>query len=226
MKIIFSIGGSILAPDGVDQDYAKKCAEFLKNLSHEHQVAVVVGGGRPARVDIKKARGEGKTWAQCDHIGILATRSNAHGLMDYLGSSCNEKIPESIKEAADLFGDNILVMGGTEPGHSTDAVACILGDWVGADLFVNASNIEYVFDKNPSKYDGAKPLSTIEINDLIKLLSGEGSNAGEYPLLDHVALQIIKRAKLKSLILDGRDIHNMKNAVEGTNFKGTTVIFD
>ncbi|MBD3389174.1 MAG: UMP kinase [Candidatus Altiarchaeales archaeon] len=224
MKIVFSIGGSILAPEGVDGDYVGKVSSFLSGISEGNEVAVVVGGGRPAREKISVARAKGASWAECDHVGILATRENARVLADALGDLAVEAIPESIHEAASLFGDRILVMGGTEPGHSTDAVACLLADWVKADLFVNASNVDAVYDKNPWENDDAKPLEEISVDDLIVLLEGEGMNAGEYPLLDHVALKVIKRSSIRTLVLDGRDLGNMRSAIEGRPFKGTSVV--
>ena len=223
MKIVFSIGGSILAPDGVDRQYVALLSTMLKELSTKHQMAVVVGGGKPARQKIAEARSRGVSWAQCDHIGIMATRENARYLVAALGREANRVIPESIYEAASIFGKRIVVMGGTEPGHSTDAVAALIADWVGADVFINASNVDAVYDKNPKKNLDAKPLESAGIDDLIRLLDGEGFNAGEYPLLDPTSLKVIKRARIKTIVLDGRDIDNMRAAAEGRPFKGTTV---
>ena len=223
MKIVFSVGGSILAPFGVDENFLFKLKDFLIELSDENDLAVVVGGGKPARDDIKVAREKGATWAQCDHIGVLATRRNAMALLNVLGDAASPKMPESIHEAGKLFGNGILVMGGTEPGHSTDAVACLLGDWVGADLFVNASNVDAVYDKNPGEFPDALPLKEVSIYELEKILAGGGSNAGEYPLLDHVALKVLARSGIKTLMVNGRDIENMRKAVLGGIFRGTIV---
>jgi uridylate kinase len=223
VKIVFSIGGSILAPAKVDREYAAAAADMLLALSKKHRVAAVVGGGRPAREAIAKARARGASWAQCDNIGIQATRKNAKALISHLKGKSNREVPEGVKEAAKKFGKRILVMGGTEPGHSTDAVAALIADWVKADLFINASNVDAVYDKNPKKHPDARPLSEIRIDDLIRLLDGEGFNAGEYPLLDHVCLKIIKRAGFKAIVLDGRDLPNMKDAAEGKTFRGTVI---
>jgi uridylate kinase len=224
MKVVFSIGGSILAPGVVDQEYVSDVASMLKELSTKHLMAVVVGGGRPAREKIAQARERGASWAECDHIGIMTTRENARYLINALGREANRTVPESIYEAASIFGKRIIVMGGTEPGHSTDAVAALIADWVKADLFVNASNVDAVYDKNPKKHADAKPLDTIKIDDLMGLLEGEGFNAGEYPLLDHVSLKVIKRSSIRTVVLNGRDIRNMKDAAEGRPFKGTSVL--
>jgi len=224
MKLVFSIGGSILAPGGVDQEYVQAVASMLKEQSAKHQMAVVVGGGRPAREKIAQARAKGATWAECDHIGIMTTRENARYLVAALGREANRTVPESIYEAASIFGRRIIVMGGTEPGHSTDAVAALIADWVRADMFINASNVDFVYDKSPKTNPDAKPIQEIGVDDLIKLLGGEGFNAGEYPLLDLTSLKVIKRSKTKTLVLDGRDLANIRAAVDGRPFKGTTVI--
>ena len=225
MKVVFSIGGSILAPDNVDEEYLRKLSALIEELAKNHQVAVVVGGGRPARRAIEDARNRGSSWAECDHVGILKTRENARELINRLNVRCNKKIPESIYEAVALFGRNVLVTGGTEPGHSTDAVAAIIAEWVKADIFVNASNVDAVYDKNPKEYPDAKPYKTIDIKELIKIVCEGSMEAGKYPLLDLTSARIIERSKIKTVILDGREVGNMKNAVEGQPFAGTTVLF-
>ena len=225
MRIVFSVGGSILAPDEVDEAYVSELSSLLLELSKKHELAVVVGGGKPARNRIADARGNGASWAECDHVGVLATRDNAEALVRALGVSAHPEVPESIHAAAAMFGGKILIMGGTEPGHSTDAVAALLADWVKAGVFINASNVDAVYDKDPKDFMDAKPIKTIRVDDLIKLLSSEGFNAGEYPLLDHVALNVIKRSTIKTIVLDGRDLGNMRKAAEGESFNGTTIVF-
>jgi uridylate kinase len=225
MRVVFSIGGSILAPDEVDASYVGGVAAFLHGLSPGNELGVVVGGGKPARRKIDKARKGGASWAECDWVGILATRENARALLDELGGAAYDVIPQSIHEAAGLFGDKILVLGGTEPGHSTDAVAALLADWVKADLFVNASNVDAVYDKNPREHANAKPFKEVGIRELIEIIGRESIHAGGYPLLDMTAAKVIQRSLIKTVILDGRDLPNMRAAVEGEPFKGTTVVF-
>ncbi|CEG12793.1 Uridylate kinase (fragment) [groundwater metagenome] len=42
-------------------------------------------------------------------------------------------------------------------------------------------------------------------------------------ILDLVAAKTIKRSKIKTLIMNGRNFENLKNAIEGKKFIGTTV---
>ena len=225
MKIVFSIGGSILAPDNVDKNFVKKLAFFLSNLSKKNKIAVVVGGGAPARKKIKKARNSGKSEAYCDYIGILATRNNANELIKALGKKANNKIPETIVDAGNSFGKKILVMGGTEPGHSTDAVAALLAEWVNADLLVNATNVDGVYNKDPKKNKNAKLMKRINIRKLYGIVSWESMGAGSYALIDLIAVKVIQRSKIRTIILNGHDLENIKNFIKGKKFKGTIVTF-
>ena len=48
MKIVVAIGGSILLKE-YDSTRFKQYSEILKELTKEHELFVVVGGGKPAR---------------------------------------------------------------------------------------------------------------------------------------------------------------------------------
>jgi uridylate kinase len=225
MKLVFSFGGSVLAPDDLDKDFINRLASFLTELLAEHAIGVVVGGGAPARRRIAALRESGGSEAECDYEGILATRENARALVNALVGKAFELIPESIKEAVEYYTDDrVLVMGGTEPGHSTDAVAVLLAEWIGA-VFINASNVDAVYDKNPKKFKDAKPLKEIRIDDLIHLLGDGGVKAGEYPLFDPVALKIMKRSRIRTVILDGRDFDNINSFINGEKYRGTLVVY-
>ena len=39
----------------------------------------------------------------------------------------------------------IVVMGGTEPAHSTDAVGSLLAEYVNAELLINATSVDGLF---------------------------------------------------------------------------------
>lgn len=224
MRIVFSYGGSILAPQDEDEDFVGEVAGLLSGLAGEHELAVVVGGGVPARKAIAKARKEGvSSPARLDWVGIRETRRNAGKLIKALGDAAQASIAESVMQAGESFGEGILVMGGTEPGHSTDAVAALLADWIEADLIVNASNIDYIYDRNPKEYDDAKPLESITAKKLVEMVAQMASGAGEYALIDLLAAKIIQRTGIKTIVLDGRDLENIRNAVEGKEFRGTVI---
>ncbi|MDM7912708.1 MAG: UMP kinase, partial [Methanotrichaceae archaeon] len=117
MILVYSLGGSILA--GRDVKSLKEYADALKQISQEHKIFVVVGGGRIAREYIEKARALGATELFCDQIGIGCTKLNAMLLVAALGDTAPEEIPASYSEAAES-NYKIVVMGGLSPGQTTD----------------------------------------------------------------------------------------------------------
>ena len=72
MILVYSLGGSILA--GRDVQSLREYADALRQLAREHQIFVVVGGGKIAREYIEKARALGASEMFCDTIGIIATK--------------------------------------------------------------------------------------------------------------------------------------------------------
>jgi uridylate kinase len=224
MKIVISVGGSVLVPDEVDLSYAKYLGELVNALSVKHQVALVTGGGRLARKYIEAARKFGASEIYCDLIGIKATRLNASLLAAIIGKKALVEPPTDFKEAAEAlsFG-KIVVMGGTHPAHSTDAVAALLAEYIQAGLLINASNVAGIFDKDPKKHKDAKMLKTIGIEELVEMVKSYPTGAGQYELVDILAAKIIQRSKIKTIFLNGRDLDNMRNAIEGKKFTGTII---
>ncbi len=220
MKVVFSLGGSMVCPDDIDSDYIGKFSKFLKEISEKCKVYVVVGGGKTARTYVDVARKFEANEFFCDVIGIYATRLNACLLISSLNLN---QIPfENIGDAS-KSNEKIVVMGGTHPMHTTDGVAAMLAENVRADLFINLTNVEYVYDKDPKKYTDAKKYEKLGYDELIKILNNSEMSASANNILDLVAAKTIKRSKIRTLILNGRNFENLKNAIKGRKFTGTVV---
>ena len=197
MKIVVTIGGSIIIKD---HDYKKfrDYAEVLRDLSEEHEIFVVVGGGKTAR----------------DYIGIEVTRLNAKLLIAALGDYAYPEVPQNFREARQFANTKrIVVMGGTEPAHSTDAVGSILAEFVGAELLINATSVNGLYNKDPNKYSDAKMYNEVKPSKMIDLMSTKDIKAGTYEFFDMTAIQIIKRSRIKTVILNGGDDNNIKTAI-------------
>lgn len=222
MQIVITIGGSIIIKDHnykKFQDYAT----VLRAMAVENQVMVVVGGGRTARDYIGIARDLGASEALCDDIGIEVTRLNARLLITALGGDAYPKVPHNFSEALEFStSGKIVVMGGTEPAHSTDAVGSILAEFVGAELLLNATSVDGLFDKDPNKYPDAQMIGEITPRDMLEMLSDKEMKAGTYEFLDKTAIQIIGRSRIKTVILNGEDPENLDKAIN--NKIGTLII--
>lgn len=210
---MITIGGSIIIKDHnykKFQDYAT----VLRGMAAEHQIMVVVGGGRTARDYIGIARDLGASEALCDDIGIEVTRLNARLLITALGEDAYPKVPQNFSQALEFStSGRIVVMGGTEPAHSTDAVGSILAEFVGAELLLNATSVDGLYDKDPNKYPDAQMIEEITPREMMEMLSDKEMKAGTYEFLDKTAIQIIGRSKIKTLILNGEHPKNLKKAL-------------
>lgn len=224
MKIVVTVGGSIIIKDQ-DHKKFKDYADVLLEMKNENEIFVVVGGGKPAREYIGIARGLGTSEAACDDIGIEVTRLNAKLLIMALGDAVYPRVANNFHEAMEFSASGkIVVMGGTEPAHSTDAVGSILAEFVCADLLINATSVDGLYDKDPNKYDDAKMYEKITPTEMMSILSRKEINAGTYEFFDMTAIQIIKRSSIKTRIVNGENPENILKAIN-TEI-GTTIIPD
>ncbi|MDD6286079.1 UMP kinase [Methanosphaera sp.] len=213
MRIVITIGGSILLKE-YDNKKFEAYADVIRELYNEHEIFIVVGGGRPARDYISVVRDMGETESICDEIGIQVTRINARLLQLALKDIAFPAIPVNFQQALEYSATNkIVVMGGTEPAHSTDAVGSILAEFVGADLVINATSVDGLYDKDPNKYDDAVMFDEVTADKLMEIVSGNETKAGTYEFIDKTAIEIIKRSGIKTVILNGNNPENVKKAI-------------
>lgn len=223
MKIVIAIGGSILLKE-YDCKKFQEYSAILKDLTKEHEIFVVIGGGKPAREYISVVRDLGAGEAQCDDIGIEVTRINAKLMLAALGDAAYQRVPHNFQEALEFSATGkIVVMGGTEPAHSTDAVSAILAEYVQADKLINLTSVDGMYTKDPNKFDDAELVPEITATDLLEFLSGKDVKAGTYEFFDVTAVQMIKRSSLETVITNGFEPENLIKAVNGEKI-GTRII--
>lgn len=213
MKVVISLGGSVISL--YDMDFLKEFAKFLRKLDAD--AYVVVGGGKLARDYINAARKFCRDEKFLDEIGIAATRLNALLLASFFGKN----IPHTIEDAAKLKPP--VIMGGTTPGHSTDAVAAMLAKYIKADMLIIATNVDGIYDKDPTIYNDAKKYDRIKICKLKKIVGKEWKRAGKSMIIDAIACKIIEREKIRTIVLNGKNLENLENAIYGKKFIGTEV---
>lgn len=221
-SIVISIGGSVILSEEADVSFLRKLASLIKKISKQYKIFIIVGGGKIARDYIKLGRELDFDEKTLDSIGIDITRVNA-ALFTNIISESNKKIPCSTDEA-EAMDNPIVVMGGTTPGHSTDMVGAELAEKVGADLFIIATNVDGIYDKDPNKYDDAKQLEKVKIDDLIKNYGTSWESAGKNMVIDGPALEIMKKAKLLTYVVNGKRLDQLENAITGRSFDGTKIL--
>ena len=219
-NIVISLGGSVLLGDDVDTSYYTQLKRFLL-AQKEKKIFIIVGGGPPARNYISRARSLQISEKFLDSIGIAVTRVNAL----FLACQIQENIytiPHSTQEALQL-NQSIVIMGGTTPGHSTDFVGAELASLAKADLFIIATNVDGVFDDDPRKNPDAKMYKTISAIKKKKKYGSGWKTAGSNMVIDGPALQKIQNEHLKTIVVNGKNIENLRKVINHQPFHGTTI---
>lgn len=223
-KVVISLGGSILIPNEADDGYLAQLAKLMGDLSLSRRIFAVTGGGRVSRFYIAMGRSLGARERRLDELGIEVTRMNARLLAIALGTRANPEPARTYTEAARLARrHSVVLMGGTAPGWTTDRVAASLARTVDAARLVNATSVDGVYSADPKKEPGARRFDRMTYADLIALM-GEGHRAaGPTIVFDPVAARVIARAGIPLLVVHGRDLAALRNAIVGAPFHGTTV---
>lgn len=222
-KVVVSIGGSVLVPGDDDAAYIRRLADMLREVASEAQVAVVVGGGREARRYVDMGRALGGSVRELDELGIGITRVNARLLTVALGDIANTEIPVKADDCARMSEPGrIAVMGGTEPGHTTDAVSAMIAERMGADRIVNASNVDAVYSADPRADPDAVRYERMTIAQLKEVVY-QDHDAGKSSVFDPLGVSIAMRERIDILMVNGRDLEELRNAILGKPIKGTFV---
>ncbi len=222
-KVVISLGGSILIP-ALENHTVKEYVPVLKKIAKQHRLFVVVGGGGEARRYISVMRDLGIDEGTSDEIGILITRLNANLLIAALGDDAYPKVAESHAEAKKFAETGkIVVMGGITPGQTTDAVAAVLAERVGASVFINATSVDGIYSADPRKDPKATRFESLTPKKLLEIVSGTALGAGSNTVLDIVAARVVERSSIPLVVLDGRDPKNLLDAILKGRYRGTVV---
>lgn len=199
----------------------KEYAQVLLDIQTKVQPVVVSGGGIIARHYVNLARSLGSDESSLDEMGIEISRLNAMLLSAALGDSVYPVIPSNLEEITIACqSGKIIVSGGLHPGQSTNATAALICEKIKADRFLNATDVDGIYDSDPKKNKKAKMFKEITIKKCLDLLNNESTQAGNYELMDIVAMKVIERSKIPTYVIksDPNVIRNiiMKNRQSGT----------
>jgi uridylate kinase len=220
-RIVIKISGRIFGIDNVK--ILKDYAEFLVKISKICQPIIVAGGGNIARHYISHARSSGADESTLDELGIEISRLNAKLLIYALKNKAYSHPPTTLQEVRHAVDDGLIVVaGGLHPGQSTNGTAALIAEKVKAEQFLNATDVDGVYDMDPNKFKQAKKFKSIEMKNLKSMLVHEDSVAGGYDLMDIVALKIIERSKIQTRILKA-DPKIIEKAIKGGNV-GTKIV--
>ena len=186
---IIALGGSLLYGDHDVKTWLGQLRQTIVHVEgNGRKIGLVVGGGKPAREGILLAKDLISDRYKLDEIGIAATRLNATVLQTMLAEiGCNVAniVPTTTDEAASLFERyDVVVMGGTKPGHTTDAVSVAFARDAGSAHVIIATNVSHVYTADPRTDDDAKPLDTLTLEELQNITGKDALQPGQSAAVD------------------------------------------
>lgn len=223
---IISVGGSILMDGKPSSEAIAALAACLNDLIRQgHRLVLVVGGGKVARDYVNAAKALGANNFELDELGIRITRANAGLLLASIENAFPEVLTEIKKAKEVLAQGKTPIYGGLMPGFTTDAVAALIAEYLGA-RFVNLSNVEGIFTADPAAHPSARMYRELSHSRLIEILAGNAMKPCQNLILDLPAAMILRRSNIPAYFLSGHDLENFKAAMQGIEFRGTIVKAD
>lgn len=201
-------------------DLGRLVSELEEFKGEVDKLVVVVGAGRlKSHID---ASSREASQAELDLVGIQATRLNAAVLKTYF-KDAHPTIPTGLEDVVEAVEySDFIVMGGTEPGHSTDAVAALAGELIEADVMVNVTDVDGIYTKNPGE-EGAEKLDSMTYSRLLDMVAQQEVSAGSYALMDLTACKILDRSKIRTVVVNGFKEGEMVKAL-GADHNGTEIV--
>ena len=221
---VLSLGGSLIVPHEIDSKFLSEFRKFVyESVRKGYRLIIVTGGGATARAYrdagakvIKKMPIDDLDW-----LGIHSTRLNAHLLLTLMRDIAHPRIiknpfePEPSKYP-------VIIGAGHRPGYSTDYDAVELAHQYGAEVILNLSNIDYVFDKDPEKFSDAKRIEQIGWKDFRKIV-GNKWDPGLHAPFDPIASKLAQKYGFQVKVLHGKNFKNVRNALNNKPFIGTII---
>lgn len=228
--IVVSLGGSIVAPDGVDVPYVRAfravLVDYLQNT--DDKIILIVGGGGPARryqaayrsILASDANAAGQADA-LDWIGIMATRLNAELIRQVMVPHCQDPVVYD-PTGPIRFTGRVLIGAGWKPGFSTDFDAVLLAERFGAGTVVNLSNIAKVYTADPRHNPNARPLDHVSWGEF-RLIVGDDWAPGINVPFDPVATRKAASLGLRVIAAAGSNLDTVGAILRGQPFDGTEI---
>lgn len=221
---VLSVGGSIIIPKTeFNIPFLKKFKKMItKRIEQGERFIMVIGGGATCRTYQQAAKSVTELSDEdLDWIGIHTTIYNAQFVRFLFKDIAYEKVVTNPTKKV-LTDKPLIIAAGWKPGCSTDKDAVLLAKTYKAKEVYNLSNIDYVFDKDPNKFDDAKKIKNITWPKFQEIV-GTTWDPGLSAPFDPIASLLADKLQLKVSILKGTDLPTVSKALSGENFTGTVI---
>lgn len=231
-RVMLKLSGEILqghAGDGaagISKNAIENFCNDILEISKSVQIALVIGGGNFWRFRDQKALGLDRTVS--DNIGMLATLMNALAAQNVFTRLGRKSIAFSSILAPRVIDDYtvrsalmylqsdyiVICAGGTgNPFFSTDSAAALRGLELGCDILLKATNVDYVYDKDPKKFRDARKFEQISFQEVLER---------GLQVMDLTAISLCRDGNLPIRVFNMEKKGNLKKAFFGEKI-GTVI---
>ena len=222
--IVLSLGGSLIIPENINVKFLKEFKKIILEHAKKRKFVIVCGGGSIARKYISALKQVRVNEKLQSFSGISATRMNARFMNYFFNQDAEQGIPEKMDGVKKyLKGRNIVFCGALEykPHQTSDSTASQIASELKA-TFINLTDVDGLYDKNPRKFKNAKFIPRISWKKFNEMANKLKFNPGQHFVLDQKASKIIMENKIKTYII-GKNIGQLDNFLKGRKFRGTRI---
>lgn len=222
--IVISLGGSLIIPNEIDYLFLKKFKEIILKNTKKYKFIIVCGGGSIARKYIGILKKENAKILLQSFVGISATRMNARFMSYFFNKNPKMGIPHTLETLEKyLREEDVLFCGALEykPNQTSDSTSAAIAMHFKTE-FINLTNIEGLYNKNPLEHKEAKFIPRINWKDFHTMATRKKFSPGQHFVLDQTAAKTIMKHKITTYIL-GKNLSNLESLLKGKNFRGTTI---
>lgn len=221
-RVLLKLSGEALSKTdgtGIDFDKLLKIAAIIKEVQDTTniEIAIVVGGGN-------FWRGRTNTMMDActsDYIGMLATTMNSLALNDaLLQTGVDSRVQTSIemRQISEFYIRNraikhleksrVVIFGcGTgSPFFSTDTAAALRASEISADIILKATNVDYIYTKDPRKYEDYKVIKEASHLTIIQ---------EKLRVMDITAISLCMENNIPIRVFNLSPLENLKKALLG-----------
>lgn len=223
--IILKLGGSLVVPKDIDVEYLTRFKALIKkHIKLGKRFVIIIGGGYTNRWYRDRAKELGvKSHLDLHWIGNVSTRLNAELVRTIFGKLAHPRPYWNFSKKIN-WQKPILVVGGYEPGHSTDYDAVLMAREFKSNEIINISNVESLYDKDPKHFSDALPIHEISWKEYRRMFGNSKKHLpGQNIPIDAVAAINSQKHKIETFYVGGKDLKNLDNLLSGKKWKGTRI---
>jgi uridylate kinase len=220
-RVLLKLSGEALAGGGAfgfDPAILRRvAAEIAEIHAAGVEIGIVIGGGNIFR----GANAVGVGRVEGDTIGMLATAINSLVVKEYLlGAGVDSRVlcAIDIPKAAHYFTRGaalehlekkrvVIIAGGTgNPYFTTDTAAALRSLEIGAEVFLKATKVDGIYDKDPIGNSDARKFETISYDDAL---------GKKLKVMDATAFSLCRENGLPIIVFKLLEAGNLRKCVEG-----------